>query len=105
MSFKRKTAMINEQDKIISALERLLESACRDTGGSRRAAQFLLSLWNGARYKVDLQELLYVESNQFVDILTVLQEFYRLDAQLDTFVNEDQMKPIIEMWGETFEKK
>ena len=97
--------MTDEQSKITGALESLLENAYRDTGGSRRAAQFLLSLWNVARYKVDLQELLYVESDQFVDMLTVLQEFYRLNAQLDTFVNEDQIKPIIEMWGETFEKK
>lgn len=97
--------MTEEQNKIIGALERLIDSAYSDTGGSRRAAQFLLSLWNGARYKTDLQELLYVEQSHFEDMQTVLQALYQLNAQLDTFVNEDQMKPIIEMWGRTFEAK
>jgi hypothetical protein len=64
-----------------------------------------LSLWNGARYKADLQKLLYVEHSHFEDMQTVLQALYQLNAQLDTFVNEDQMKPIIEMWGQTFEAK
>ncbi len=95
--------MTEEQDKIIGALERLLDSAYSDTGGSRRAAQFLLSLWNGARYKADLQELLYVDQAHFSDMEKVLQALYQLNAQLDTFVTEDQMKPIIEIWGQTFE--
>jgi hypothetical protein len=95
--------MTEEQDKIIGALERLLDSAYSDTGGSRRAAQFLLSLWNGSRFKADLQELLYVDQAPFADMQTVLQTLYQLNAQLDTFVNEDQMKPIVENWGQTFE--
>ncbi|MGC1953222.1 MAG: hypothetical protein WA970_11775 [Gammaproteobacteria bacterium] len=89
-------------DELRDALDRLLDSAYADTGGSRRAAEFLLSLWNGARFTANLQELLYVDTAQFTDMQTVLQELYRSKAQLDTFVTEDQMKPIIEDWGKTF---
>jgi hypothetical protein len=90
-------------DKLRDALDRLLDSAYGDTGGSRRAAEFLLSLWNGVRFKADLQELLYVAKAQFADMQTVFEELYRLNAQLDTFVTEDQMKPVIEGWGKAFE--
>jgi hypothetical protein len=34
---------------------------------------------------------------------TVLQALYQSKAQLDTFVTEEQMKPVIEDWGKTFE--
>lgn len=85
-----------------NALDSLLKTANGDTGGSRRAAQFLLSLWNGARYKADLQELLYVDKDQFEDMQTGLKTLYQQKAQLDTFVTEVHMKPIIESWGQTF---
>lgn len=90
------------REKITDALERLLNSAYGDTGGSRRAAQFLLSLWNGDRFKANLQELLYVDWKQFEDMKTVLQVLYDLKEQLGTFVTENQMKPIVEGWGQTF---
>jgi hypothetical protein len=96
--------MIDERQKVADALEHLLRDAYGDTGGGRRAAGFLLSLWNGAKYVADLQELLYVEKNQFEDMQTVWQALYQLNAQLDTFLNEDQMKPVIEEWGDVFSR-
>lgn len=90
-------------DQLRDALDRLLDNAYGDTGSSRRAAEFLLSLWNGARFTANLQELLYVDKAQFTDMQTVLQALYRSKAQLDTFVTEEQMKPVIEDWGQTFE--
>jgi hypothetical protein len=61
-------------EQITSAIGRVLENAYRDTGASRRAAQFLLSLWNGQRYTANLQELLYVDAGLFSDMQTVLHE-------------------------------
>jgi hypothetical protein len=90
-------------EQITSAIGRLLENAYRDTGASRRAAQFLLSLWNGQRYKANLQELLYVDAGLFSDMQTVLHELYGKNAQLDTYVTEDRMRPVIELWGSAFE--
>jgi hypothetical protein len=95
----------DDEDKFSSVLERLLLSAYNDGGGSRRAGQFLLSLWHGAKYKADLQELLYVDKDHFADMQTVLQTLYRLNDQLDTYLTEEEMELVIERWGETFEKK
>jgi hypothetical protein len=90
-------------DEFKKALDSLLHSANGDTGSSRRAAQFLLSLWNGTRFRADLQELLYVDRAQFDDMQTVIRELYATKNQLDTYVTEEQMRPIIEEWGKTFE--
>jgi hypothetical protein len=86
--------MENSND-LKDALNSWLQSANGDSGGSRRAAQFLLSLWNGNRFKVDLQELLYVDKAEFEHMQTVMRELYDGKDQLDTYVTEDQMKPVI----------
>ncbi len=36
----------------------LIDLASGDSDGSRRVAQFLLSLWNGHRYRADLQDVI-----------------------------------------------
>ncbi|MHB8698679.1 MAG: DUF7673 family protein [Sulfuricaulis sp.] len=38
------------------ATNRLLKVATGDTGGAKRVTQFLLSLWDGHRYRADLQD-------------------------------------------------
>ena len=94
--------MTDDHQKVTDALERLLRTASGDTGGSRRAAEFLLGLWNGAQFKADLQELLYTDKPQFEDMQTVMRELHTTKDQLDTYVTEEQMKPVIEAWGEVF---
>jgi hypothetical protein len=89
-------------DELKEALHRLIQCANEDTGGSRRVAEFLLSLWNGTRFKADLQEILYSDKPQFDDMQTVIRGLYAAKDQLDTYVTEEQMKPIIEEWGEVF---
>ncbi len=84
------------------ALNSLRQSAYGDTGGGRRAAQFLLSLWNGAKFKANLQELLYVDKDQFEQMQMVVSELYNAKEQLDVYVTENQMKPVIDEWGKTF---
>jgi hypothetical protein len=101
--FLFKTDMGNEQENITAAIEHLLDCASGDTGGSRRAAQFLLSLWNGNRFKANLQELLYIDKSYFKDMQTVLQTLYETKEQLDTHVTENRMKPVVERWGAVFE--
>ncbi|WP_420909770.1 DUF7673 family protein [Acidiferrobacter thiooxydans] len=41
--------------------ERLWDLAARDTSGGRRIARVLLSLWDGATFPVDLQDLLCLD--------------------------------------------
>lgn len=92
----------NRPQDIAGPLRRLLERAGQDTGGGRRAAQFLLSLWNGQRYRADLQELLSVDGDAFADMLFVLQALHLSNDQLDTYLSEE-IKPVLELWGTTFD--
>ena len=81
---------------------RLLPIARGDTGGSSRVAQFLLSLWNGYRYRVDLQDLLYIDNDIFQDMVQVLNDLYLTNSHLDTFINEGDIEPVIESWGNVY---
>lgn len=89
---------------IFQSLDLLLQQARQDHGGSHRAAQFLLSLWNGNHYKADLQALLYNDGESFQAMIDVLTILHREGNQLYTYVTEDQMKPIIAAWGKSFMK-
>lgn len=90
---------------IENALTILIEQANGDTGGSARCAMFLLSLWDGTAYKADLQDLLYNDQKVFSAMLTVFQVFYANNEQLDSYVTNKQMRPIIEVWGKQFRVK
>lgn len=86
----------------MDALERLLSVANGDTGGSRRAASFLLSLWNGSSFKADLQDLLCLDEPGHSDMIHVVQHLYTNNLQLDSLVSEAEMLPIIRDWGNVF---
>jgi hypothetical protein len=73
-------------------LERLLRIARDDTGGFRRVVQILLSLWNGDQYRADLQELLYLDSRLFGDIMFLLRYLYEGYLQLDSLVGEEHTR-------------
>ena len=83
-------------------IDRLLPIARGDTGGSSRVAQFLLSLWNGYRYRVDLQDLLYIDNDIFQDMIQVLNDLHQTNTQLDTYLVENDIKPVIESWGDVY---
>ena len=64
---------IRSDDKLsVPDLERHLSLAARDTSGSRRIAQFLLSLWDGTHFKADLQDLLCLDEGLFGDLLALM---------------------------------
>ncbi len=87
------------------ALDRLMKHAYADTGGSMRVAQFLLSLWNGYNFKVDMQELLYTDSSVFSDMVELLQYLKRQNMQLSDLVSQSEIDPVIDSWGEKFRLK
>jgi hypothetical protein len=64
----------------MDALETLFHHARGDTGGSKRCATFLLSLWNGDNFKADLQEILYNDSDIFHSMMEVLSRAGRRPA-------------------------
>ncbi|MDA8140223.1 MAG: hypothetical protein M0036_16370 [Desulfobacteraceae bacterium] len=88
--------------KLQSALQSLLNHAQGDHGGAKRCAMFLLSLWNGDIYKADLQDLMYNDPDIYDAMLYVLKGLYYTSTQLDSHLTDDQIKPIINLWGKIF---
>ena len=86
-------------------LFRLLAMARGDSGGSGRVAQYLLSLWDGGLYRVDLQDLLYIDSAVFQDMTQVLNDLYQTNTQLDTYLKESDIEPVIENWGDRYKRR
>ncbi len=88
--------------KINNSITMLLKHAAGDSGGSKRCAMFLLSLWSGEEFKADLQELLYNDAEIFSSMIFVLQYLYDTNSQLDSFVSGEKIKPVIDVWGPVF---
>ena len=86
----------------MNALETLFDHARGDTGGSRRCAMLLLSLWNGASFKADLQELLYNDRQIFQAMIEVLSYLYEHNQQLSSLVSQSEIDPVMEAWGRSF---
>ena len=86
-------------DGVKWALDLLLAQAVQDHGGAGRCAHFLLSLWDGGTYKVDLQDLMYIDAEYFSAMLMVYKYLHDNNKQLDQFVTNEQMAPAIALWG------
>jgi hypothetical protein len=84
-----------------AAFKLLLQHARRDYGGARRCAMFLLSLWDGTSNKADLQDLMYCDADMFAAMMRLYQYLYASNQQLYSLVAEDQIKPVIDAWGQT----
>lgn len=87
------------------ALKLLLKHARKDTGGAKRCAMFILSLWNGDDFKADLQALMYTDKDIFEAMLSVYRTLYERNQQLSSVVTEEQIRPIYELWGGTLRTK
>lgn len=83
-------------------LDRLLEIARQDTGGSRRVAQFLLSLWDGDSYRADLQAIMYIDHDIFRSMLALWNHLHQTNQQLYSLIGEDEIRPVIAAWGKAF---
>lgn len=90
--------------KFNNSIAILLNHAFGDSGGSKRCAMFLLSLWAGDEFKADLQGLLYNDAEIFSSMIFVLQYLYDTNSQLDNFVSGERMRPVIDIWGAVFKQ-
>ncbi len=82
----------------------LVKHAEGTSGGSRRCAAFVLSLWDGRRYRADLQELLYIDNDIHMVMVRVFHDLYMNGWQLDDMLIEPEaLDNIIELWGLEFE--
>jgi len=83
-----------------AALRRLLPIAQNHSGQCRHVAAFLLSLYNGTRFKFDLTDLRCLDRAVFKDCIAVLQmdaEGYR---EVHTYFpnGNDQFEKLAEQW-------
>ncbi len=82
-----------------AALGRLLDIAKRDTGQSRRVADFLLSWWNaGTCGGFDLTTLWAVDDAVATDMAAVFALVARVHQYPDTLGYEDDFKAVIKAW-------
>jgi hypothetical protein len=79
-------------------IKRLLEIAQRDTGGSRRIASVLLSLWSGDQFKCDLQGLLCLDGHLLQQLLALISYLHQSSLQLEDLVSQDAIDPVLEVW-------
>ncbi|MEM8561500.1 MAG: hypothetical protein AAGF57_04660 [Pseudomonadota bacterium] len=71
-AFLRKELGVTEAD-YRDAVESLLQLAVGDTGGSRAAAQLLLSLYNGNRFHMDMTDLCVLDLQYFQQALIAIR--------------------------------
>ena len=79
-------------------LKQLLGIAQGYSGGSRRIASVLLSLWSGDSFKCDLQDLLYLDSDRLRQILTLIAYLHQHGLQLDCLVSQEEINSILERY-------
>lgn len=90
--------IVNKETFTIS-LELLLETSLQWHSGGRRCASVLLELWNSHHFRGDLQELITLEYELQAAIITVLNYLFQQGKQLDRFISEKRIIPVIETWG------
>ena len=82
-----------------AALRRLIEIAKRDTGQSRRVADFLLAWWNAATCGgFDLTNLFAVDDVIAADMVTVFALVARINKYPDTLGFGQDFESIVWEW-------
>ncbi|MCB2023631.1 MAG: hypothetical protein KDG56_02430 [Ottowia sp.] len=83
----------------VAALERLLAHARRDSGQSRRVADFLLAWWNtGSCGAFDLTSLWALDTDIVADMTTVFGLIGRVHRYPDSLGYETEFKAIVQAW-------
>lgn len=83
----------------LQALRRLIQIAQRDSGQSRRVADFLLAWWNAAACgSFDLTSLWGVDDEIAVDMATVFKLIARIQSYPDSLGYGDDFKAIVRAW-------
>jgi len=90
---------VKVDDGIRNALTMLVRIGEGDSGGSGRCAKFLLSLWDGSSYHVDLQDMMYVDDDVFSAMMMIYQHLHGNNLQLDALISQDEMSGVLGMWG------
>ena len=82
-----------------AALERLLAHAQRDSGQSRRVADFLLAWWNSCSCGAfDLTSLWALDAAIMADMTIVFGLIGRIHRYPDSLGYEDEFKAVVQAW-------
>lgn len=85
----------------IAALHRLLPVATGDTGGSGRAARFLLCCYNGGRFPYDLSDFRGLDQALFNDCIAVLRMDRRCEREIHRYIEDGSavFEVLAKRWG------
>lgn len=85
--------------KAIEALKRLIEHAKRDTGQSRRVADFLLAWWNPTNCgRFDMLDTWALDGEIADDVVLVFGLIVRCGKYPDTLGFDPQFKALVKAW-------
>lgn len=84
------------------AIAGLLRQTRENTGNARRCGAFLLSLADGERYKVDLQNLLYADVSVMASMLLILAYLNRYSLQLGAMTPENELNQVADLFVQQF---
>lgn len=84
-----------ERKVFLEDLTMLLEYGERSETHGTQCAMFLLSLWNGNLFKIDLQELVFVNREIHTTMLRVLRYLHQHKCFITDFIDEEQMRPML----------
>jgi hypothetical protein len=98
--FEERNAAVTIAEK--EALERLIDIAQRDSGQSRRVADFLLAWWNaGTCGGFDLTNLWAVDASIAEDMATVFRLISRVSKYPDTLGYDAEFKALVRAWRQS----
>ena len=81
------------------ALRHLLRKGAEVTTDGQRVGRMMLSLWNGARFQADLEDLVYLEDRDARHVIQLLHFLFRCNVRLRDMVSPLDMQPIIRQWA------
>jgi len=103
---KKENAMTSNQSvEFADTLKLIIRHAQGDTSGSNRCAAFLLALWDGGKYPIDLQDMMYLDDTIYTSMLYILRMLYDYNAQLDTFINQETLETIFVLENDKWRKR
>jgi hypothetical protein len=87
-----------ERKAFLEDVNLLIDHASGSNDDDLQCTMFLLSLWNGKAFKVNLQELLFANTHIHAAMLRVLQYLYTHNVHLVDFIDENQVQRVLEAW-------
>lgn len=102
MSINPVVDITDKQQLFRDTVLQVMHYAMGTSGGSRRCAEFILSLYDGRLYRCDLQELLYIDVPIHRKMTLVFEYLYYANQQLADHVCAEDIAIVVDLWGLEF---